>query len=68
VENRNVFFLVEEWKTRKELESHIRTDHQRRLLALMDLLSEQPEFRFNAVSHSAGMDFIEDVLKAAGPG
>jgi quinol monooxygenase YgiN len=67
VEDRNTFVLVEEWKTQKDLESHIRTDNQRQLLALMDLLSEQPELRFNTVSHTAGMDLIEDVLKTAVP-
>jgi quinol monooxygenase YgiN len=64
VEVRNSFVLVEEWKTQKDLESHIRTDNQRQLLALMDLLSEQPELLFNSVSHTAGMDLIENVLKA----
>ena len=68
VENNNAFVLVEEWKTQQDLESHIRTDNQRQLLALMDLLSEQPELRFNTVSHMAGMDLIEKVLKADGPG
>jgi len=65
VEDRNAFVLVEEWKTQKDLESHIRTDNQLRLLALMDLLSEQPELRFNTVSHAAGMDVIENVLSRA---
>ena len=63
VEDRNTFVLVEEWKTQKDLESHIRTDNQRRLLALMDLLSEQPELRFNTVSHTVGRELIGDVLK-----
>ena len=67
VENRNAFVLLEEWATQKDLESHIRTDNQRRLLTLMDLLSEQPEFRFNTISQTAGMDLIEDVLKTEGP-
>lgn len=67
VENRNAFVLVEEWATQEDLERHIRTDNQRRLLALMDLLSEQPELRFNTVSHTAGMDLIENVLKTDGP-
>jgi quinol monooxygenase YgiN len=31
VEDRNTFVLVEEWKTQKDLEIHIRTDNQRRL-------------------------------------
>ena len=67
VEDRNTFILVEEWKTQKDLESHIRTDNQRRLLALMDLLSEQPELRFDTVSDTAGMELIENVLKTDGP-
>lgn len=67
VEDRNTFILVEEWNTPKDLETHIRTDNQRRLFALMDLLSEQPELRFNTVSHTAGMDLIENVLKTDGP-
>jgi quinol monooxygenase YgiN len=62
VENRNALVLLEEWATQKDLERHISKDNQRRLLALMDLLSEQPELRFNTVSHTAGMDLIEDVL------
>jgi len=68
VEDRNTFVLVEEWKTRIDLESHIRTDNHRRLMALMDLLNEQPELRFNTVSHTSGMDLIKDVLNARGPG
>jgi quinol monooxygenase YgiN len=68
VEDRNAFVLVEEWKTQEDLESHIRTDNQRRLLGLMDLLSEQPELRFNSVLHTAGMDLVENVFKTDGPG
>jgi quinol monooxygenase YgiN len=68
VENRNVFVMVEEWATQEDIERHIRTDNQRRLLALMDLLSEQPEFRFNTVSHTAGIELIENVLKTSVPG
>ena len=64
VEDRNAFVLVEEWKTQKDLERHIRTDNQFRLLTLMDLLSAQPELLFNTVSHTEGMDLIKNVLKA----
>ena len=68
VEDRNTFVLIEEWATQKDLERHIRTDNQQQLLALMDILSEQPEVRFNTVLHTAGMDLIENVLKTDGPG
>jgi len=63
VENRNAFVLLEEWTTQEDLERHISKDTQRWLLSLMDLLSERPELRFNTVSHSAGMDLIENVLR-----
>lgn len=62
VEDKNTLVLIEEWKSQKDLERHIRTDNQRRLLALMDLLIEQPELRFNTLSHTAGMELIQDVL------
>jgi quinol monooxygenase YgiN len=68
VENRNAFVLLEEWATQADLERHISKDNQRRLLTLMDLLSEQPELRYNTVLHTAGMDLIENVLKSGGPG
>jgi len=63
VENRNTFVLLEEWATQEDIERHIRTDNHRRLLTLIDLLSEQPELWFNTVSHTAGMDLIEKVLR-----
>jgi quinol monooxygenase YgiN len=68
VEDGNTFILVEEWEAQDDLESHIRTKNQRRLLTLMDLLSEQPELRFNTVAHTMGMELIGDVLRTNGPG
>ncbi|MGO9378692.1 MAG: putative quinol monooxygenase [Dissulfurispiraceae bacterium] len=66
VESKNAFILFEEWATMGDLERHITKDNQRQLLALMDLLSEKPEMSFNTVSHTAGMELIENVLKAKG--
>ena len=61
VENKNALVLLEEWATQEDLEKHISKDKQW-LLALMDLLSEQPELRFNTVLHTSGMELVEDVL------
>jgi len=66
VEDKNAFVLLETWATQENLESHIRKENQQRLLLLMDLLSEQPELRFNTVSHTARMDLIENVLMTDG--
>ena len=60
LEDKNAFVLLEEWATQEDLERHIRTDNQQRILALLDLLSKQPEFRFNTVSHTAGIELIEN--------
>jgi len=62
VEDKNTFVLLEEWATQEDLERHISKGNQRRLLALMDILSEQPEWLFNTVSHTADMKLIEDIL------
>jgi len=67
VDNRNALVLLEEWETQEDLERHISKNNQRRLLALMDLLSAQPELRYNTVSHTVGMDLIGNVLKTVGP-
>jgi quinol monooxygenase YgiN len=61
IENRNAFALLEVWETQEDLDRHISKDNQLRILALMDLLSEQPELQFNTVSHTAGMELIEHV-------
>lgn len=63
VEDRNVFVLLEEWATQEDLDRHIRTDNQRQLLALVDLLGEEPELRFDTVSRTAGVELIEAVLR-----
>jgi len=64
VENKNALVLLEEWATQEDLEKHISKD-KLRLLSLLNLLSEQPKFQFNTVSHTAGIELIEDVLSKA---
>ena len=66
IEDRNAFILVEEWDTQDNLDNHIRTDNQRKLLTLMDLLRQQPELRFSNVTHPAGMELIEEILITRG--
>lgn len=67
VENSHAFVLLEEWVTQGDLEQHILKDNQRWLLALENLLTGQPELQFNTVSHTAGIEFIEKVLRKYEP-
>jgi quinol monooxygenase YgiN len=62
IEDRNAFTFLEEWESRDDLEAHIGTESFRKLLAAMDLLSERPRIAIHTVSHTAGIDFVEDVL------
>lgn len=62
VENENAFILLEEWTTRETLEGHIRDKNYRKLLALMDFLSEPPQVKFNTISNTQGMEYVVRVL------
>jgi len=62
IENKNTFTLVEEWKTRDDLEKHVRSDNYQRLLELMDLLSEPCELRFSAFSQTAEMELMLELV------
>ena len=62
IENKNTFTLVEEWKTRDDLENHVRSDNYQRLLELMDLLSEPCELRFSAFSQTAEMELMLELV------
>jgi len=63
IEDKNTFTLEEEWKTRDDLEKHVRTDNYRRLLALMDLLSAPYELRFSTVSQTAEVEPMLELVR-----
>ncbi|HJZ04526.1 MAG TPA: putative quinol monooxygenase [Patescibacteria group bacterium] len=62
IENENAFILVEEWETKEDLDRNIHRENYKRLMVLMDLLSEPPEIKINTVSHRAGIEYLEEVL------
>jgi quinol monooxygenase YgiN len=63
VEERNAFTFLEEWESTDDLEAHMRTESFRELLAVMDLLIEPPRLNIHTVSHTAGIEFVEAVIK-----
>lgn len=58
VEDESILFFEEEWKTREDLEIHLRSDHFRVLNGAMRLLNADPEVRFNTVESMAGVEDI----------
>jgi quinol monooxygenase YgiN len=52
------FCYLAHWKSRDDLMRHLRTDHYKRLLALLDLGAEPPLVEFHTVSETSGLDLI----------
>lgn len=58
IEDKNRLSLLEEWKTRKDLDRHIASHRFGVLLGTKALLSEPLEIQIHTVSHSEGIDAI----------
>ena len=53
-----------QWKTQDDLLRHIRTEHYKRLLSLMELGVAPPLVEFHTVMETRGLDLIERTRKA----
>ena len=58
VEDERILFFEEEWKTREDLDNHLRSDHFGVLNGAMRLLRAEPVIRFNTVAATAGLEAI----------
>jgi quinol monooxygenase YgiN len=58
IEDENRFFLLEEWNTRENLMTHLKSEDFRVLRGVMNLLQEPYEMTFHNVFHPAGMENI----------
>ena len=59
IEDKNVFSLIEGWKTREDLEHHLRSDRFGVLLGTKSLLNEPLKIQIHTVSHSEEMAAIK---------
>lgn len=60
VDDENLISFVQEWDSREALETHIRSDDYRYVLAVMELASEPPEIKFVESLKTDGMELIEE--------
>jgi quinol monooxygenase YgiN len=63
VEDNNVLILLEEWDSQADVDRHLRSDHYKKVLAVMDMSNIQPEIKFNTISNTKGMEAIEVARK-----
>ncbi len=61
---RQAYCYQAQWKTQDDLLRHIRTEHYKRLLVLMELGTEPPLVEFHTVTETKGLDLIESTRKA----
>jgi quinol monooxygenase YgiN len=61
VEDKNVFRLIEDWKTREDLDHYMRSNRFSVLLGTKSLLCEPPEIQIHTVSLTEGMETVNAV-------
>jgi quinol monooxygenase YgiN len=61
VDDGNVLHYVEEWETAEQLERHMRSARYERLLAIMEASAERPVLRYDHVTGTRGLDYLEAV-------
>ena len=58
IEDKSLMSLLEEWKTRKDLDNHLRSHRFGVLLGIKTLLCEPLKIEIHTVSQSEGMEAI----------
>jgi quinol monooxygenase YgiN len=53
------FCYEAQWESEDDLMRHLRSEHYKRLLVLMDLGDEAPVVEFHTVSETKGLDLIQ---------
>ena len=63
--DKHVFSLIEEWKSREDLDRHIRSEIFSVLLGTKSLLGKPLEIKIHTVAHSEGTEAV-NVLRGKG--
>ena len=59
--NQNMLSVETRWRDESDLIKHLRSEHYRSLLVLMESSAEQPVIEFHTVAKSQGLEFVEAV-------
>ena len=59
LQENNILMFEEVWRTKEDLEVHIRSDEYLNLLLVLEMGLKQPEIRFDTISSSTGIETIE---------
>ena len=59
-EDGNRITLVEEWRSEEDLRRHVQSESYRRILAVLEMSSREPEIRFSSIDEMRGMELIQE--------
>ena len=59
LEAENIILFKEEWKSKEDLDAHLRSGHFSVLIGAMNLLNKEAEFRFDTIASSAGAEAVK---------
>jgi quinol monooxygenase YgiN len=59
VEDARAIMLEELWMSDEDLQHHLRSEKYRNILLVVEMAAEPPEIRFDSISHSTGVEIIE---------
>lgn len=68
IEDKNVFNLLEEWRSREDLDNHIRSERFKALLGAKSLLGQPLVLKIHTVSLSEGIEAIHAARSKKGEG
>lgn len=67
IEDQNVFNLISEWKTRQDLDYHMKSDQFSVLLGTKSLLSEPIAVQIYTVTDAEGIEAVHSIRKTLKP-
>lgn len=59
LEAENQVVFKEEWISKEDLDTHLRSGHFGVLIGAMKLLNKEPEFRFDTIASSVGVEIVK---------
>jgi quinol monooxygenase YgiN len=68
VQEDNVLMFEQSWRSREDLEQHLRSDEYYRVLLVMEMALKHPDIRFDVISGSTGIETVEKARSFTGRG
>jgi quinol monooxygenase YgiN len=66
IQEDKVLMFEQTWRSREDLEHHLRSEEYYKVLLVMEMALEQPDIRFDTISGSTGIETVEKARNPTG--